>query len=178
MDRGFVLWFTGVTLHNMKEIARLIETRLLEVGANVELLDAESMKEKLFNNFSGEQVDSDAAARFAAFTAQLLSRNGVISIVACHAPAREIMDQARQEVDDFIEVYLKSQKESSFEGKFEAPHKAEVEINIDVAGIEEACNQVLKTLEVLDLVPSLTGGEYSENEEEEVKRRLQDLGYI
>lgn len=178
MDRGFVLWFTGIALQEMTEMARLIETRLLEVGANVELLDSESLGERLFKADHAGHIDGIALAKVAAFAAELLSRNGIISIVNCDASDKAIRQQVRSEVEDFVEVYLKSHKESSHGENFEAPSRPEVEIDIDHVNIETACNQVLKTLEVLGLVSNLTDQDYSEDEEEEVKKRLQDLGYI
>lgn len=178
MDKGFVLWFTGVVLDDMTEIARLIEGRLLEIGGKVELLDPENIEENLCGRTGSGDVDPAARIRSVAFVSELLSRNGIVSIVSCEAPLREMRDQVREALGDFVEVYVKSQKENSYEGRFEAPHKTEVELNMDETDNEAACIHILKTLQVLGFIPDLTGQEYSEDEEEEVKKRLEDLGYI
>ena len=45
--------------------------------------------------------------------------------------------------------------------------------------IEESVNKIIRTLELMGHVPASEGeAEYSEAEEEEIKKRLSDLGYI
>ena len=44
---------------------------------------------------------------------------------------------------------------------------------------DESLAKILKTLELMGYIPAAEGGtEYSEEEEEEIKKRLADLGYI
>jgi len=62
---------------------------------------------------------------------------------------------------------------------YEAPEKAEIVVKTAEESIEESMNKILHTLELMGLIPATDGGtEYSDEEEEEIKKRLSDLGYI
>ena len=61
----------------------------------------------------------------------------------------------------------------------EEPEKAEIVVCTAEETIEESVNKIIRTLELMGHVPaSETELEYSEAEEEEIKKRLADLGYI
>jgi len=38
--------------------------------------------------------------------------------------------------------------------------------------------KIIRTLEVMEFIPRAVGADYSEAEEETIKKRLKDLGYI
>jgi hypothetical protein len=57
--------------------------------------------------------------------------------------------------------------------------KPEVVVNTAEETIEESAGKILRTLELMGYIPaSESEQEYSEEEEEEIKKRLADLGYI
>lgn len=67
----------------------------------------------------------------------------------------------------------------SLDDPYEEPEKAEVVVNTAEETIEESLAKILKTLELMGYIPaSGSDSEYSEEEEEEIKKRLADLGYI
>jgi len=61
---------------------------------------------------------------------------------------------------------------------YEEPDKPEVLIETATETPEESTRKLVKTLELLDLIPTVEGDDYSQEEEEAIKSRLQDLGYI
>jgi hypothetical protein len=61
---------------------------------------------------------------------------------------------------------------------YEPPEKPEVEIASDKESPEAGAARIIRTLEMLTLVPSSPDTEYNEEEEKFIKQRLTDLGYI
>ena len=61
---------------------------------------------------------------------------------------------------------------------YEPPLKPEVAVHSDRESVDESVARIVGTLEVLGYIPRVSGGDFSAAEEETVKRRLKDLGYI
>ncbi|MBN1459549.1 MAG: adenylyl-sulfate kinase, partial [Armatimonadetes bacterium] len=61
---------------------------------------------------------------------------------------------------------------------YEAPDKPEVIVDTATEDIEVSLNRIIATLEQLNYIPAGDGRGYSEEEEETIKQRLKDLGYI
>jgi adenylylsulfate kinase-like enzyme len=61
---------------------------------------------------------------------------------------------------------------------YEEPFKPEVLINTDTEPPEQGIARILTTLEILGYLPKHATAEYTAEEEEIIKNRLQDLGYI
>ena len=61
---------------------------------------------------------------------------------------------------------------------YEPPEKPEVEVFPDRETPEESAGRVIRTLELLELIPAVSADGYSAEDEEIIKRRLTDLGYL
>jgi hypothetical protein len=62
---------------------------------------------------------------------------------------------------------------------YEPPEKPEVHVRTDRETVEESTDKIMKTLEILGHIPAIDGAtNYSDEEEEVIKNRLKDLGYI
>ena len=61
---------------------------------------------------------------------------------------------------------------------YEAPENPEVVVNTAAEDIEASVAKIIAKLEELRYIPAGDARGYSEDEEEAIKRRLQDLGYI
>jgi adenylyl-sulfate kinase len=73
----------------------------------VEVLDGDIVRTHLSKGLGFSREDRDTNIKRIAFVARLLTRNGVICISAAIAPYREAREWARQEIGDFVEVYVK-----------------------------------------------------------------------
>ena len=60
----------------------------------------------------------------------------------------------------------------------EEPLKPEVLLNTDQLTAEESVNKVIATLEILGRVDSVEAACYSAKEEEMIRDRLKELGYL
>lgn len=103
---GFVLWFTGVPGAGKSTLAELLKTRLVAAGAKVEVLDGDTIRTGLSRGLGFSKEDRDENIRRIGFVAEVLSRNGVTTIVAAISPYRAAREQVRAQIDNFVEVHL------------------------------------------------------------------------
>jgi 3',5'-nucleoside bisphosphate phosphatase len=109
---GVCLWLTGLSGSGKSTLARLAASRLREHGHNVELLDGDVVREGLCADLGFTREDRDANVRRIAFIADLLSRNGVVVIVAAISPYRAARNEARARMDNrFAEVWVRASLE-------------------------------------------------------------------
>src|SRR5580765_669271 len=106
MHKGFTLWFTGLSGSGKTTISTLIHERLRHAGARVELLDGDVVRENLSQGLGFSRQDRDTNIRRIGFVCELLSRHGVIAIVAAISPYREAREEVRGRVQNFVEVFV------------------------------------------------------------------------
>ena len=106
MHKGFTLWFTGLSGSGKTTISTLIHERLRQAGAKVEMLDGDVVRENLSQGLGFSKQDRDTNIRRIGFVCELLSRHGVIAIVAAISPYREAREEVRRRVENFVEVYV------------------------------------------------------------------------
>jgi hypothetical protein len=166
---SFSVWVTGPDQDAAQGIAEEIARRLAGRQVPHEMLDLRTP--------GIDALAGDGLARRAAFVAATLARHGVASIVALPVPARAARENARAELGRMIEVYVRPTPDPAGTA-YEPPSRPEVEIIFPEARPGTGTEQVLRTLEVLDLLPRTEERAYSEEEEREVIRRLKAFGYL
>ena len=106
METGCTLWFTGMSGAGKSTVSGLLAVRLRETGAKVELLDGDVVRTHLCRGLGFKKEDREENVRRLGFLCELLSRNGVIAIVAAISPYRQGRDEVRARVTNFVEVYM------------------------------------------------------------------------
>jgi adenylyl-sulfate kinase len=200
MNKGFTLWFTGLSGSGKSTLARMVEETLLERGLNVEVLDGDVVRTNLSKGLGFSKEDRDINIRRIGFVCELLTRNGVAAIAAAISPYREIRDENRRRVGRFVEVYVHATMDAlverdvkglykkalageikNFTGvsdPYEAPENPEVVCYTDKESPQESHDKIVRTLELMGYVPAAVGADYSPEEEQKIKKRLKDLGYL
>jgi adenylylsulfate kinase len=176
-DKGFCLWFTGLSGSGKTTITTLLVKEFRRRGSKLEVLDGDIVRENLSKGLGFSKEDRDTNIRRIAFVADLLSRNGVPVITAAISPYREIRDEARAKMNGrFIEIYTKAPLEvceerdvkglyakarageiKEFTGisdPYEPPESPEILIETDKQSPDESAQQILDYLEDRDLIPS------------------------
>ncbi|MDQ6665567.1 MAG: adenylyl-sulfate kinase [Acidobacteriota bacterium] len=106
MHKGFTLWFTGLSGSGKSTLSEIVFARLREQGAKVELLDGDVVRTNLSQGLGFSKEDRDTNIRRIGFVCELLSRNGVIAIVAAISPYRAVREEVRARIPNFVEVYV------------------------------------------------------------------------
>src|SRR5271154_6752487 len=110
MAKGFTLWFTGLSGAGKSTLSIPVAERLRQHGHNVEILDGDVVRTNLSKGLTFSKEDRDTNIRRIGFVANLLSRNGAVSITAPISPYRDVRDEVRKAVTrdgaGFVEVYV------------------------------------------------------------------------
>ncbi len=85
-DKGFTLWFTGLSGAGKTTISELVQKELTARRNRLEILDGDVIRENLSKGLGFSKEDRDTNIRRIAFVADLLSRNGVPVITAAISP--------------------------------------------------------------------------------------------
>jgi adenylyl-sulfate kinase len=198
-QKGFTLWFTGLSGAGKTTLARLVETELSARGHKVEVLDGDVIRTNLSKGLGFSKEDRDTNIRRIGFVCNLLTRNDVVAIAAAISPYREVRDELRRDIGSFVEVYVKCPIEvlaerdvkglykkalageiKNFTGvddPYESPLAAEVIVETDTETPEESTARIIARLEEMSLVAT-HASRYSDADEEEVTRRLEAPGYV
>lgn len=173
---GFTIWFTGLSGAGKSTISAILEERLREGGAKVEVLDGDVVRTHLSKGLGFSKEDRDTNIRRIGFVADLLSRNGVIAIAAAISPYREVRDEVRAKIANFVEVYVecpiavlaerdvKGLYKKALAGEiagftgisdpYEPPLHPEVVVNSSTETPEQSADKIWATLENKGLIVS------------------------
>ena len=104
--QGFTLWFTGLSGAGKTTLANELMRRLSAESARAELLDGDIVRTRLSKGLGYSREDRDANIRRIGFVAELLSRNGVIAVVAAISLYRATREEVKTGIANFLEVFV------------------------------------------------------------------------
>jgi adenylyl-sulfate kinase len=155
-------------------LSEQVYRRLKASGAKVELLDGDVVRTHLSKGLGFSKEDRDINIRRIGFVCELLSRNNVIAIAAAISPYREVREEMRSRIENFVEVYVHAPLEvlaerdvkglykkamageiPAFTGvsdPYEAPERPEVSIDSSKETLDESVEKVLTTLKHRGLI--------------------------
>lgn len=169
--RGVTVWFTGLSGAGKTTISRAVDRELRSRGCLVEILDGDIVRQNLTKGLGFSKEDRDENIRRIGFVAHLLTRNRVIVLVSAISPYREIREQLKEKIGDFVEVYVNAPLEvcekrdvkglykkaraglikdfTGIDDPYEPPLHPEVECRTDLESEAESVAKVLQKLEAL-----------------------------
>ena len=168
-QRGVTIWFTGLSGAGKTTITRALEEKLRNAGYPLEILDGDVVRTNLTKGLGFSKEDRDTNIRRIGFVSHLLTRHGVIVLVSAISPNREIREEVKGKIGDFVEVFVnaplnvcedrdvkglykkaRAGEIKSFTGiddPYEPPLNPEVECRTDLETLEESVNKVWQKLE-------------------------------
>lgn len=105
-QRGFTLWFTGLSGAGKTTICEHLLPLLEARGLKFEVLDGDVVRTNLSKGLGFSKEDRDINIRRIGFVCNLLTRNGIIAISAAISPYRSIRNENRNLIGHFVEVYV------------------------------------------------------------------------
>ncbi len=172
--KGFTLWLTGMSGAGKSTISDLLMARFRAVGARVELLDGDVVRTNLSQGLGFSREDRDTNIRRIGFVSELLSRNGVIVVVAAISPYRDTREEVKKQIGNFVEVFVDCPIEvlasrdvkglykralagevANFTGvsdPYEPPLNPDVSVRSDCETVEESVQKIWRELERRGLI--------------------------
>jgi adenylyl-sulfate kinase len=179
-DKGLTVWFTGLSGAGKSTIATALAEALRAQGRRVEILDGDVVRENLSKGLGFSKEDRDINIRRIGFVAELLTRNGVVVLVAAISPYRAVREEVRAMIGRFLEVHVDCTLDEltrrdvkglyakaiageikNFTGvsdPYEAPLDPEVRVDSSVETLEESLAKVLAAIEGYDVVEIAAAG--------------------
>lgn len=174
-QRGFTLWFTGLSGSGKTSLAKPLERELKKRGLKVERLDGDIVRKSLTRDLGFTKADRDKNIERVTFVAKLLSRNGVAVMASFISPYRVVRQKVRQEVTNFIEVFVEVPLEEAikrdvkglyrkalngeienFTGvsdPYEEPLDPEIRVPTHLETVDESVQRILTYLEEHNYIP-------------------------
>jgi adenylylsulfate kinase len=204
---SFTIWFMGRPAAGKSTLAKRVENVLREQGHHIENLDGDEIRKNLYPDLGFTREDRATNNRRTAFICKLLNRNDISVVTGMITPFRDAQQQAREIIEsegEFVLVYVKCSVEEAarrdpknlyqqaqegnienFTGvnhPFQEPHNPDIVVDSEAQSVDESVAYVLHRLEELGVLGTEYSSEYdfdlTVEEEDEIKGRLDDLGYL
>ena len=173
--KGCTVWFTGMSGAGKSTCGNLVTEYLRTLRVPVELLDGDEIRTNISSGLGFTRGDRDTNIRRIGYICDLLTRNGVFVCVAAISPYREVREEIRRRIGDFVLVHcyapvevlerrdIKGLYRKAREGKI--PH---------FTGISDPYEEPLNP----DVVVLSDGTESPEQSAVKVVVTLEDRGYL
>ncbi|MCE4610781.1 MAG: adenylyl-sulfate kinase [Desulfurococcales archaeon] len=114
LERGLVVWLTGLPGSGKTTIAEGVAERLRSEGFKVEVLDGDWARATVSEGSGFTREERIRHLKRIAWIARLLARNGVVVLCSFVSPYRDARRMVREIVEEevpFVEVYVKASLE-------------------------------------------------------------------
>lgn len=197
---SFTLWFTGFPGTGKTTLGNLVKKALEARGYKVELVDTQVLSKWLNLELQiSEHLPEDSSPTigydaFITYICTLLARNGIISINTSISPYCEARQFAREQIAQFIEIYLhcsdaqrharlEQQENSSLlptkpDHIYEPPEAAQLSIDTGTEPLERSAFRVIAYLEQHGYIAPIWENTEPDEEIAVIKARLRALGYL
>ncbi len=106
-NSGFTVWFTGLPGAGKTTLAKSLEREIKQQGFPVELFDGDEMRRHLTKGLGFTREDREENVRRIAYVAGIVTRLGGVAIVAAISPYANSRQAARDEIGNFVEVFVR-----------------------------------------------------------------------
>jgi adenylyl-sulfate kinase len=175
--KGFTIWMTGLSGSGKSTLAGILKEKFEDdYDRFVEILDGDEVRKGLSQDLGLSKEDREEHARRVSYLAKVLSRNGVISIVALISPYRASRAKAKEVIgsDRFIEVYVKASlatcETRDPKGLYKKARKGEI---TNMTGIQDPYEEPVSP----DVVINTEAGS-QEKSAEEIIAALEKMGHL
>ena len=166
-----VIWLTGIPGSGKTTLAEELKKYYEQKKILVEILDGDEIRKTLSKDLGFSPEDRKEHNRRVIFVAQILSKNGVTTIVPLISPYRETRDFARKEIPNFVEIWVKASVDeckkrdpkglykkalageiknlTGLQAPYEEPQNAELILDTEKHNVEESVDLIASTLKKL-----------------------------
>ncbi|MDE2868506.1 MAG: adenylyl-sulfate kinase [Chloroflexota bacterium] len=175
---GVTIWLTGLSGAGKTTLAERLTPELECRGHRVESLDGDVVRTHLSKGLGFTREDRDENIRRIAWVAALGTRHGATMLVSAISPYTEGRREARDQIGQFVEVYVKCSLDELIErdpkglyakalageienftgvnDPYEAPVSPEIVVETDMESVEQSAAKILEGLERLGYLAPVT----------------------
>lgn len=165
---GFTVWFTGLPSSGKSTLAKVLRDEIEKKNRHVEILDGDEVRLRLSKGLGFSKEDRDENIRRISYVAKIITRCGAVAITCAISPYKSIRQEARQEIQDFVEVFVDCELEQcikrdlkglykkalsgeikNFTGisdPYEKPDSPEITVNTSSETIEQSLKKIVSGL--------------------------------
>ncbi|NOQ76560.1 MAG: adenylyl-sulfate kinase [Methylococcaceae bacterium] len=107
MNKGSVIWITGLSGAGKTSVGKIISETLSNTGANVFWMDGDEMRKTLGNKWGYSTEERTELAHVYSRIAAKMAENGIIVICSVVALFNEVRQWNRENIENYFEVYLR-----------------------------------------------------------------------
>jgi len=166
-----VIWLTGIPASGKTTLALELKKFYEQKGLQIDILDGDEIRKTLSKDLGFSPEDRKEHNRRVIFVAQILAKNGVTTIVPLISPYRETRANARKEIPNFVEVWVKASVDeckkrdpkglykkamageiknlTGLQAPYEEPENAELVLDTEKHSVEESIEMITSTLKKL-----------------------------
>lgn len=168
------MWFTGLPCSGKTTIADRVAEVLREQGHRVERLDGDIIRKGLTSDLGFSKEDRDENIKRVTFVAKLLTRNDVKVLATFVSPYIERRRKSREEIGEFMEVYLRCPVEECMRRDIKGMYKKALAGEITgFTGVDDPYEEPPNPELILD-----TDKETVEESVQRVLEKMGSLGYL
>lgn len=160
------LWFYGKDEEALISLAEQVGEELINKDQHVEIIVHSEVQEILGRGLKDTKEDISTFIDRLGFLGNLLHRNNVFALIVSKDPSLNDRELIKKTYGNYIQVNL---------------DETDTLCDIDLSKTNEQKSNVKKIIEYLinqKAIPEASHTVYSEEEEGEIRRRLEELGYV
>ena len=161
------IWFCGNTEEELVSTAEILGEELILRDQFVEIIVYSEVQEILGRGLKNTEEDKSIFADRLGFLGNLLHRNNIFALVISKDASIEDRKKVKENYKNYIQINIGDCKD--------------LLCDLDLSSKDRPKDNAKKIIEYLMLekiIPEKSTNVYSEDEEEEIRRRLEDLGYV
>lgn len=162
------IWFCGEDENVLTSIAECVGEELINRDQNVEIIVHSEVEDILGSELKDMKDGKSIFTDRIAYLGHLLHRNGTFALIISRDSSVEDRKKAKENFGNYIQINI---------GNFK-----DLLCDLDLSskeGIRANAKKIIEYLVIEKIIPNNHGvSVYSKEEEEEIRRRLEDLGYV
>ena len=161
------IWFCGNEEEKLITIAEFVGEELINRDKNVELIVESEIREILGRGLKDTLEDRPTFTDRLGFLGNLLHRNNIFALIISKDSTVEDRKKVKQNYGNYLQINLGAFKDLL----------CDLDLSIKNSEKENA-KKIIDYLIFEKIIPEQAQEVYSEEEEEEIRKRLEDLGYV
>jgi len=161
------IWFCGNEEEKLTTTAEFVGEELINRDKNVELIVESEVREILGRGLKDIPEDKATFTDRLGFLGNLLHRNGIFALIILPNASVEDRKIVKQSYANYIQINIGDFKDLL----------CDLDLSLKDTPKENA-KKIIEYLIFEKIIPEVSQEVYSKEEEDEIRRRLEDLGYV